>query len=249
MGRGTPQASEKTPPTAYGAGVWKQSPDGVWESKGVNKKYAIQTKNGEWITAHLLNSRSLPDRREIVSMLRQTASLQERYPLPIRPELVIGDMTAKRLASNPHTSGFVFNGTQMQKNYTVFDTGLNVFQDEVPVGPHVIYVNSSPEQLSIGRAKAARDLTAAYKQPDVDAGEYIVTHEFGHLRYFQKVEDFRPAIDKLNGVMRMAPRTGYARSQAVEAHAEAFADWVLSRGQPLDPWTNSMAAEMRWAKP
>lgn len=251
LGRKTPQSSEVTPPEAYGAGKWKKGKDGVWESKGEGqaaKKMAVQDSAGNWIVAHVLNSRSLPTRDEMVGMLRHAAKLNDDYPLPIRPELVIGDFTAKKIVGK-HSGGFTLSGSQRGRTNEFIKKGFNVTGDDIPVGPHVIYVNSNAYSLGINRLKGNNILSPSYSRPSTDGFEYVVSHEYGHLREWQKVDvgaGGLPATIKRLVKAGYPPTSRYGGTSTHEAYAEAFAEWVHSGGRDTERLSIALATAFEW---
>lgn len=250
MGRKPAQKDDPTPPVAYGAKKWVKGDDGVWESKALvgqaKKKYAIKgEKSGEWIVAHILNSKSLPTRDEIVGMMRQADTLQAKWPLTHRPELVIGDFTAKKVTGRG-TAGFTYSGTiQGAKRELIMVGGFNVNSHDIPVGNHVIFINSNPANIINNTLKASAGfLSPAYV--NTNGWDYTVAHEYGHLRNWQGADKnvFYTVGDVIQKVG--PPISRYGKSSRVEAHAEGFAEWVHSGGRTIDAFSRELAKTYDW---
>lgn len=250
MGRKHKQSEDITPPTAYGAGKWTQAEDGIWESKALvgqaKKKYAIKgDQSGEWIVGHVLNSKSLPARDEIVGMLRHADALQAKFPLTHRPELVIGDFTAKKVTSRG-TAGFTYSGTiQGAKRELIMMGGFNVNSHDIPVGNQVIFINSNPSNIINNAVKgSAGFLSPAYV--NTNGWDYTVAHEYGHLRNWQQTDkNVSETVGKV--IQKVGPPTSrYGKTSLVEAHAEGFAEWVHSGGRTIEPFSRELAKTFGW---
>lgn len=125
-------------------------------------------------------------------------------------------------------------------------------------------VNLSPELI-----EGNFDREGVTPQTDVMASGAVVSplrwttmHEIGHVTVFEqgrprslggKGEDWvnnglDKAIDSF-GLRDMQFMTNYGRSNALEAHAEAFAEWVNTGGTTNNPVVRKFARTFGWTKP
>jgi hypothetical protein len=78
--------------------------------------------------------------------------------------------------------------------------------------------------------------------------EVVGAHEYGHVRMFTEA-DLPSTIrgvaaswdDETEGTMSL-----YGQASSMEAHAEAFSDWVITRGRSTNPATRSFAEALNW---
>jgi len=86
---------------------------------------------------------------------------------------------------------------------------------------------------------------------DYSAIKYTLSHEWGHsieanpagsLSY-QMADDAIKAVIKKEGRQYLST---YGKSDAAEAYAECFADWIYSKGTSENPLTQAMAKEFGW---
>lgn len=80
--------------------------------------------------------------------------------------------------------------------------------------------------------------------------EYVVTHEWGHLREKLvgtfEIENADKMINKLTDQIGKQYLSMYGRTDAAEAYAESWADWVLNKGKTDNKVTNIMAEVFDW---
>jgi len=80
--------------------------------------------------------------------------------------------------------------------------------------------------------------------------EYTITHEWGHLREKLagsfELERADKVINDLTERIGTQYLSQYGRTEAGEAYAESWADWVLNKGKTDNPITNAMAKEFDW---
>lgn len=82
--------------------------------------------------------------------------------------------------------------------------------------------------------------------------KYTITHEWGHLREqiatptMRDIESADKVINEIVEKNGKAFLSEYGKSNAAEAYAESWADWVLNNGKTDNPITNAMAKEYGW---
>ena len=79
--------------------------------------------------------------------------------------------------------------------------------------------------------------------------DYVVTHEWGHLREKVKAFELGQQNEKINEIVDRIGKqylSEYGKSDAAEAYAESWADWVINKGKTDNPITNAMAREFGW---
>jgi hypothetical protein len=80
--------------------------------------------------------------------------------------------------------------------------------------------------------------------------EYVVTHEWGHLREkligMFELERVDKVINDLTDQIGKQYLSMYGKTDAAEAYAESWADWVFNKGKTDNPITNAMAREFDW---
>jgi hypothetical protein len=79
--------------------------------------------------------------------------------------------------------------------------------------------------------------------------DYVVTHEWGHLREKVKAFELGQQNEKINEIVDRIGKqylSEYGKSDAAEAYAESWADWVINKGKTDNPITNAIAREFGW---
>lgn len=259
----SPRGAGSFPPDSYGAGGWSEGQDGLWITATKPKKYAIKGPDtGEWMVAHTLNSRDILKPEEVHRALKQLDYLHGRFPLRIRPELVVGNFTTKGVVGND-SMGFTISsktgddaGPTVQRGREVlFKRSMRENYGEFPIGPNVIYLNTHKNALEGIRDPAiARRRNETFLGPTFqhdDPLQYYVTHEYGHLRAHQRVDKREKWVNTMKELVRQGeqPVSRYGRLNASEAHAESFADWVHSNGMTTNTFTYVLATELDWPMP
>lgn len=260
LGQKPSQKEDDTPPVAYGAGEWKKGDDGMWEStatsvrtgKAAGKKYAIKgERTGEWMVAHVMNTREKMTRREIQGCLKQMDFLQEKWPLRIRPELAVGNWDR---ITGKDSGGFTMRAnTNRDRYWYLREHGMDQVSDTLPVGNHVIYMNASPFQMKAHRKEYIMSpgfLSPSYDKAN-DGFEYTVAHEYGHLREWQGLDPAtgnKEIMRHLIGVENLRPPSRYAETSLQEAQAETFAHWAYE-GAKDNEWTRLYGQQQGWQEP
>lgn len=109
------------------------------------------------------------------------------------------------------------------------------------------YVNSDYLGFDI------RGIKSGYLMPSAHSGntknmDYLMTHEYGHHVDFSKhvVGDTHTASALYSNPAFKNALSKYGKKSAVEAYAEAFAEWHYTRGRTKNPAAVSMARSEGW---
>lgn len=102
-----------------------------------------------------------------------------------------------------------------------------------------------PDHLHAG----SFDTKPGHKMPsvaDVTGLRYVLTHEWGHVVTPKQTEQaaLRAAFEVYGEFL-----SGYGQTSAAEAYAEAFAEWVLTRGQSSNAGVQGYAKRFGWKVP
>lgn len=80
---------------------------------------------------------------------------------------------------------------------------------------------------------------------DVSSALYVLAHEWGHS--FPTKEDARDEHIHRESI-KAGGMTRYGKSAPVESYAEAFAEWILTRGQTTNPAAQAYAKRFKWGE-
>lgn len=248
---GTGARGSGLPPHAIRPDMMETDIPGLWKSPVYGKGRVLYVmegqKSGEWLRAYAGPGSKSYTPEMIARALNQIDSMVAFQPLPVTPALSIGDMTEASNGLIPAGVGGMVANPMTKESKALEAAGF-------VVGAEMIFLNSNPrtlQEIQGGKAFDKNFLMPSFTTEN--AIEYMVAHEYGHQRLFQKVDSVYEARDAYSdSEMRFPAYAGlskYGAMNHVEAHAEAWAHYVMS-GYTGDGgnsvYTSIMAGIMGW---
>lgn len=219
-------------------------------------KYAMRgDRTGEWFYATGITGHQDVRHSEIVRAIQAMDRNQAIDPLPLKPTLFFGNftntmgLTASDAPFMPSgVAGFVVNRYTKLSGIKDIDERL-VNSGVTELGNHVVHWNTHPQSLGAMRDISLRLPDFLTPMSNEYPLEHIVTHELGHLRLYQQ-KDNAGALIEFDVEARMSPTflgmTAYGRSNPVEAHAESWAEFVLSEGRTDMRYVQGLSTALGW---
>lgn len=228
----------ETPGPGASGGDWpKQEGREVTESKPNEngyiddvpclKAYSVKASDGAEIKAYLVDG--VDNKSAIQKTLNSIAQQHEMYPSsPPRRAIIVEDNFARAIFgfNGTRTAAWVYSGEGYSKNMFVNSSNLytNRFSDLVSNPKHKNWFMPSAQE--------------------VDPVHYLVSHESGHQYDFIAGRNAAKPLYKNKAIRKQLSK--YGQKPAIEAYAEAFAEWHTTKGKTSNPAARAYAQHEGW---